>query len=126
MYYEQRDRNGFTILECYGRFDEGDTNEFLQTVEELHGQGKQEIIVNLTPVYFLDPKIVNLFLFAYEFFGSHGGRLYLVSPLSSVKNELIRSRVTETIPTFETLYDAIHRPHSAYSECFPALAGTKK
>ena len=124
MYFEQRDRNGFTILECYGRIDEGDTNQFLKTIEQLHGQGKQAIIVNLTPVYFLDPKVVNLFIFANEFFESHKGRFYLVSPLSSVKNELIRSKITEKILTFETLYDALHRPHSAYSENSTVLAQT--
>ena len=116
MYHEQRERNGFTILECYGRFDETDTKQFLQTVEQIQSQGKKEIIVNLTPVYFLDPKVVNLFIFAEEFFSSHGGRLFLVSPLSSVKNELIRSNIILKIPTYETLYDAFHRPHSAYSE----------
>ncbi|MGD9852715.1 MAG: STAS domain-containing protein [Nitrospirales bacterium] len=119
MYFEQRDRNGFTILECFGRFDEGDTNHFLKTVELLHGQGKLHIIINLSPIYFLDPKVVNLFTFAHEFLRSHHGRLYLVSPLSSVKNELIRSQITKTIPTFETIYDALHRPHSAYVEANP-------
>lgn len=125
MYFEQRDRNGFTILECYGRFDEGDTNHFLETVELLHAEGKLQIVINLSPIYFLDPKVVNLFIFAHEFLQSHQGRLYLVSPLSSVKNELIRSQITKTIPTFETIYDALHRPHSAYIETAPELEETR-
>jgi len=116
MYFEQRNRNGITILECYGRFDEEDTKQFLQTIKQLHANGKNKIIINLTPVYFLDPKIANLFLFANDFFESNRGQIYLVTPLSSVRNELIRSKILDKVPTFETLYDALHRPHSAYCE----------
>ena len=42
MYCEQRERNNATILECFGRFDEEDTNHFIQTLEQLHGQGVRE------------------------------------------------------------------------------------
>lgn len=124
MYCEQRDRNGSTILECFGHFDEDDTNQFLQTLEQLQSQGKRTIIFNLTPMYFLDPKVVNLFAFAQDFFTSHGGSICLVTPLSSVRNELIRARVPDSIPTYETLYDAFHRPHSALTKSdlsLPAL-----
>ncbi len=117
MYCEQRDRNGATILECFGRFDEEDTNHFIQTLEQLHGQGCRQIIINLSPVYYLDPKVISLLLFAQEFFQDHGGSVCLVSPLSSVRNELIRGKIPETLPTFESLYSALHRPHAAYAEC---------
>ncbi len=117
MYCEQRDRNGATILECFGRFDEEDTNHFIQTLEQLHGQGCRQIIINLSPVYYLDPKVISLLLFAQEFFQDHGGSVCLVSPLSSVRNELIRGKIPETLPTFESLYSALHRPHTAYAEC---------
>lgn len=116
MYCEQRKRNQFTIIECFGRFDESDSNMFLQLLEDLIAQGARHIILNLTPVFFLDPGAINLLMFAKEFFTSQGGDVCIVSPLSSVKNELIRSKVTENIATFGTLYDAIHRPHAAYSE----------
>jgi len=119
MYCEKRERNGATILECFGRFDEEDTNHFIQTLEELHGQGLKNIILNLSPVFYLDPKVLNLLLFAQEFFHAHGGRFSLVSPLSSVRNELIRGNIPDTIPTFETLYSALHRPHAAYAQPSP-------
>ena len=113
MYCEQRERNNATILECFGRFDEEDTNHFIQTLEQLHGQGIRQIIINLSPVYHLDPKVVNLLLFAQDFFQAHGGNVCLVSPLSSVRNELILANIPDTIPTFETLFSALHRPHAA-------------
>ena len=113
MYCEQRERNNATILECFGRFDEEDTNHFIQTLEQLHGQGIRQIIINLSPVYYLDPKVVSLLFFAQEFFLAHGGTICLVSPLSSVRNELILANIPDTIPIFETLFSAFHRPHTA-------------
>lgn len=117
MYCEQRERNGTTILECFGRFDEEDTNQFVQTLEQLQSQGIGHIILNLSPVYYLDPKVVNLLFFAQQFIQAHAGTISLISPLSSVRNELIRGKIHDIIPTFESLYDAMHRPHSAYGEC---------
>jgi anti-anti-sigma factor len=117
MYCEQRERNGTTILECFGRFDEEDTNQFIQTLEQLQSQGIGHIILNLSPVYYLDPKVINLLFFAQQFIQAHAGTISLISPLSSVRNELIRGKIHDTIPTFESLYDAMHRPHSAYAEC---------
>jgi anti-anti-sigma factor len=117
MYCEQRERNGTTILECFGRFDEADANQFVQTLEQLQSQGIRHIILNLAPVYYLDPKVINLLLFGQQFLQALAGTLSLVSPLSSVRNELIRGKIHDTIPTFESLYDAMHRPHSAYAEC---------
>jgi len=119
MYCEQRERNGTTIVECFGRFDEEDTNHFIHTLEQLHGQGVRNIVLNLFPVFYLDPKVVNLFLFAQEFFQAHGGMVFLVSPLSSVRSELIRGNIPDTIPTFESLYSALHRPHAAYTQPSP-------
>jgi anti-anti-sigma factor len=116
MYCEQRERNGAVIVECFGRFDEKDTNYFIRTLEQLQGQGLSNIVLNLSPVFYLDPKVVNLLLFAKEFFHANGGTVCLVSPLSSVRNELIRGNIPDTIPTFESLYSALHRPHAAYTQ----------
>ena len=119
MYCEQREGNGKTIVECFGRFDEEDTDHFIQILEQLHERGLKNIVVNLTPVFYLDPKVVNLLRFAQDFFHSHGGTICLVSPLSSVRNELIRGNIPEGIPTFESLYSALHRPHAAYAQPSP-------
>lgn len=116
MHCEQRERNGTTILECFGRFDEEDTSHFIQTLEQLQAQGLRNIVLNLSPIFYLDPKVVNLLLFAQEYLHSHGGTVCIVSPLSSVRNELIRGKVPDIIPTFESLYSALHRPHAAYSQ----------
>ena len=116
MYCEKRERNQATIIECFGRFDEEDTNHFIQSLEQLLGQGSMHIIINLSPLFYLDPKVVSLFLFAQELFQDHGGTVCLVSPLSSVRNELIRGNVPTVIPTFESLYSALHRPHAAYAQ----------
>lgn len=116
MYCEQREINGTTIVECFGRFEEEDTSHFIQTLEQLHGHGLRNIIFNLSPVFYLDPKVINLLLFAQEFFHAHGGTICLVSPLSSVRNELIQGNIPESIPTFESLYSALHRPHTAYTQ----------
>ena len=117
MYCEQRKRNGTTILDCFGRFDEGDSNQFLQILEQLQGQGARNIVLNMESIYYLDPKATTLLSFAQEFFLKHGGTVVIVSPLSSVRNELIRGNILNAIPTFESLYDALHRPHTAYAEC---------
>ncbi len=117
MYCEQRDRNGSTILECFGRFDESDANQFIQTLEHLQAQGSRHIVINLTPIYYLDQKVIPLLFFSQEFFQDHGGSVAIVSPLSAVRNELIQGHILDAIPTFESLYDALHRPHAAYAEC---------
>jgi anti-anti-sigma factor len=117
MYCEKRERNGTTILECFGRFDEADTNQFVKTLEQLQSQGIRHIILNLSPVYYLDPKVVNLIVFAHQFIQAHSGTFSLICPLSSVRNELVRGKIHDIIPTFESLYDAMHRPQSAYAEC---------
>ncbi len=114
MYCEQRQRNGFTILECFGRFDSEDSNQFIQALEHLQGQGSKHIVLNLSPIYYLDPKAVHLLRYAQDFFHGHGGTVSVVSPLSAVRNELVRGNIPEDISTFETLYDALHRPHAAY------------
>jgi anti-anti-sigma regulatory factor len=116
MYCEQRERKEETIIECFGRFDEEDTNHFIQTLEQLQGLGFRHIIINLSSVYFLDPKVSRLLLFAQEFFQAHGGTVCLISPLSCVRNELIRGNIPDAIPTFESLYSALHRPHAAYTQ----------
>lgn len=117
MYCEQRRRNEITILDCFGRFDEDDTNQFIQRLEQLQNQGIKHLILNLSPLYYLDPKVINLLFFGQEFLQAHLVTFSLVSPLSSVRNELVRGKVSGTIPTFNNMYDAIHRPHRAYQEC---------
>jgi len=117
MYCEKREKNGTAILECFGRFDETDTNQFIQTLEQLQYQGIKNIIINLSPIYYLDPKVINLLIFAQQFIQANGGKFSIISPLSSVRNELIQGKIHDSIPTFESLYDAIHRPHAAYTEC---------
>ena len=117
MYCEQRRMNEITILDCFGKFDEEDTNQFIQRLEQLQKQGIQHLILNLSPLYYLDPKVVNLLFFGQQFLQSHLVTFSLVSPLSSVRNELVHGKVSNTIPTFKNMYDAIHRPHCAYQEC---------
>jgi anti-anti-sigma regulatory factor len=117
MYCEQREKNGTTILDCFGRFDETDTNQFVLTLEKIQEKGIRHIILNFSPIYYLDPKVVSLLIFAQQFVEAHSGIISLVSPLSSVRNELIRGKIHDAIPTFESMYDAMHRPHSAYVEC---------
>lgn len=116
MYCEQREQSGAMILECFGRFEEEDSTHFMQTLESLTGQGLRNIVINLSPVYYLEPTIGKLLLFAQEFLQENGGTVSLVSPLSTVRNELIDGHVSDVIPTFESLYDALHRPHVAYAE----------
>jgi hypothetical protein len=64
----------------------------------------------------LDPKVVSLLLFAQEFFQAQEGPVCLIAPLSSVRNELIRGNIPDAIPTFESLYSALHRPHAAFAQ----------
>jgi anti-anti-sigma factor len=116
MYCEKRKKNGIVILECFGRFDEADTNQFVQILEQLQCQGLKDIIVNLSPVYYFDPKVLDLLIFTQQFIQTNGGKLSIISPLSSVRNVLIQGKIPASIPTFESVYDAIHRPHAAYTE----------
>ncbi|MEZ5367488.1 MAG: STAS domain-containing protein, partial [Bryobacterales bacterium] len=106
-----------TIIDCFGRFDEVDTNQFIQLLEQLQNQGNQHLILNLSHLYYLDPKVVNLLFFGHEFLQTHSGTFSLISPLSSVRDELFRGKIPNIIPTFENMYDAMHRPHCAYQGC---------
>ncbi len=112
MYIDQRHLSGCVILDCCGRFDETDHERFMETIEELHSSGYRQVVVNLTSLYFLDPKVIGLLHFAHDFFESSETSLSLVSPLSTVRNELNEADVPESIATYSTIYDALHRPHS--------------
>ncbi len=68
MYWEQRQQNEATIIECFGRFDEEDTNHFIQTLEQLGKEGVKNIIINFAPVFYLDRKNLSILLFAKELF----------------------------------------------------------
>ena len=111
MYIDQRNLSDSIILDCCGRFDESDHNRFMGAIEKLYSQGYSHVVVNLTSLYFLDPKVISLLHFAYEYFQTNTALLSLVSPLSAVRNELNLANVPESIPTYHTIYDALHRPH---------------
>ena len=102
MYCEQRRKNEITILDCFGRFDESDTKHFIQWLEGLQNHGIRHLILNLSPLYYLDPKVVDLLFFAQQFLQANSGTFSLVSPLSSVRNEIDRGKIPHTIPTFDT------------------------
>lgn len=55
--------------------------------------------------------MISLLHFAYEYFHDNAGTLSLVSPLSAVRNELNVANVPDNIPTYPTVYDALHRPY---------------
>ncbi|MCA9472819.1 MAG: STAS domain-containing protein [Nitrospirales bacterium] len=112
MYVDQRHLGDVVILDCCGRFDETDHSNFMNQIENLQGQGLTTVVLNLTSLYFLDPKVISLLHFAHEFLQSSGGSLSLVSPLSAVQNELNLANIPDSIPTYPTLYDALHRPYT--------------
>lgn len=124
MYIDQRHQTDSAILDCCGRFDETDHERFMEAIEDLHSQGYRHVVVNLTSLYFLDPKVVSLLHFAYEYFQENSGSLSLVSPLSAVRNELNLANVPESIPTYPTVYDALHRPHVCMPKDIPVAAAS--
>jgi len=111
MYIEERKTAAATILDCCGRFDEADQAPFIQTIEKLQSHGCRHLVINMTSLYHLDHRALDLLYFAHDFLQSNSGRLALVSPLSTVRNELDRANVPATIPTFASIYDALHREH---------------
>ena len=124
MYIDQRHQPEAVILDCCGRFDESDHNLFMEAIEKLYSQGYSHIVVNLTSLYFLDPKVISLLHFAYEYFQANMASLSLVSPLSAVRNELNLANVPENIPTYPTVYDALHRPHTCVPKEIPLETAT--
>ncbi|GJL56134.1 MAG: hypothetical protein NPIRA02_32660 [Nitrospirales bacterium] len=124
MYIDQRHQPGAIILDCCGRFDETDHDYFVETIEKLHTGGHNHIVVNLTSLYFLDPKVISVLHFAHEFFQDNNGSLSLVSPLSAVRNELNIANVPDSIPTYPTVYDALHRPHIISEKEIPAATAS--
>ncbi|WP_447970044.1 STAS domain-containing protein [Nitrospira sp. M1] len=124
MYIDQRHQPEAVILDCCGRFDETDHDHFVETIEQLHTGGHDHVVVNLTSLYFLDPKVISVLHFAYEYFQDNEGSLSLVSPLSAVRNELNIAHVPETIPTYPTVYDALHRPHINPPKEIPVAAAS--
>lgn len=124
MYIDQRHQTDAVILDCCGRFDETDHIRFMETIEQLHSHGYSHVVVNLTSLYFLDPKVITLLYFAYEYFIANSGTLSLVSPLSAVRNELNMANVPDSIPTYPTVYDALHRPHISTPKEIPLAEAT--
>ena len=109
MYFEKRHIREATVLDCFGRFGEDDHDRFIQTFEELHKEGCRYLVVNLTSVYQVSENIGGLLKFANEYFSAGEGKVALVSPLSSVRQTLDQTAITNLIPTYMTVYDALHR-----------------
>ncbi len=116
MYLEKRHINESTVLDCYGKFTDHDHDVFMQTLETLNAEGCRYVVVNLTSVYQLSESIIGLLKFALEYFTSSEGQLVLVSPLSSVRRELDRAEITASIPTYMSVYDALHRRNAVVNE----------
>ena len=112
MYIDQRELQGATVLDLCGRFDETDHDRFIKTIEDLQIRGCSRVVINLSSLYFLDPMVIDLLHFAHDFFQANSADFSLVSPLSAVRNELVLANVTEMIPTYPSVYDALHRPHT--------------
>lgn len=109
MYLEQRKMQTATVLDCYGKFEEEDHEQFMTAIESLHVEGCQHLVLNLTSIYRVDGNIVNLLTFAHEFYSANEARLTLVTPLSAVRRELEDAAIPQKIPTYLTVYDALHR-----------------
>ena len=132
MYLEQRTMNKATVLDCYGKFEEQDNDQFMQTIESLHAGGCQHLVLNLSSVYRVDENILNLLTFAFDFYVSSGAQLTLVTPQSAVRSDLENADIHKTIPTYLTVYDALHRrkavvdktPITKSNETFQGFAGS--
>ena len=112
MYIDHRKLQGATVLDLCGRFDETDHERFIKTIEDLHSGGCRRVVINLSSLYFLDPMVIDLLHFAHDYFQANSADFSLVSPLSAVRNELVLANVTDMIPTYQSVYDALHRPHT--------------
>lgn len=121
MHIDQRALNGATVLDLCGRFDETDHDQFMEVMENLHARGCRHIIVNLSSLYFLDPIVIRLLQLSHDYFSENSGDLVLVSPLSSVRNELNLANVPNTIPVYSSVYDALHRRYTVAPQLVPAL-----
>ncbi len=124
MYIDYRHQTEAAILDCCGRFDETDHELFVEAIEKLHTDGYSHVVVNLTSLYFLDPKVISFLHFAHEYFQANSGTLSLVSPLSTVRNELNLAKVPDVIPTYSTVYDALHRQYILTSKDIPLAAAS--
>ena len=116
MYLEKRHIRESTVLDCFGKFDDGDHDVFMQTLETLYAEGCRSVVVNLTSVYQLGENIVGLLKFAHEYFTSSDGQFVMVSPLSSVRRDLDQAGITSTIPTYMAVYDALHRRNAVVND----------
>ncbi|RMH04840.1 MAG: hypothetical protein D6704_10325 [Nitrospirae bacterium] len=112
MYLEKRYINHATVLDCYGAFEPEDHAAFLQAFETIHAEGCRHLVINLTSVYRIAPDSIPLLQFAHDYFVGSEGRISLVSPLSAVRQQLERARIPHRIPTYLSVYDALHRPNA--------------
>ena len=121
MYIDHRKLQGATVLDLCGRFDETDHERFIKTIEDLHSGGCHRVVINLSSLYFLDPMVIDLLHFAHDYFQASSADFSLVSPLSAVRNELVLANVTDMIPTYQSVYDALHRPHTDAHKLSPSI-----
>lgn len=122
MYFEKRHIREATVLDCFGRFSEDDHDPFIQTFESLYKEGCRYLVVNLTSVYQVSENITGLLKFACEYFSVGDGKVALVSPLSSVRQTLNQTDITNLIPTYMTVYDSLHRRQASVNK--PTLANS--
>ena len=119
MYFEKRHIREATVLDCFGRFGEEDHDRFMQTIEAIYKEGCRHLVINLTSVYQVSECVTGLLKFALEYYSIGDGKVALVSPLSSVRQTLDQSDITDLIPTYMTVYDSLHRRQAILNKPTP-------
>jgi anti-sigma B factor antagonist len=108
-----REKEGIAILDCAGQLIAGEGTILLrERVTELVGQGKQQLVLNLAGVTYIDSSGLGALVMCFTMVRRGGGMMKLLN-LSRRNVELI------VLTKLETVFEAFADEQSAVNSFFP-------
>jgi len=115
MQISERTNGDVVILDVKGRITLGDGDELLKDkVNQLVGQGKKKIVLNLADVPYVDSAGLGEIVRTYTTVSRQGGSLKLLNLTKRISDLLAITKLLTVFETFESENDAI--------KSFPASA----
>jgi anti-sigma B factor antagonist len=100
---EASDRGGVTVLALAGDIDLHSAPQVRDRLEDLRGQGRKTVVLDLSGVDFLDSSALGTLVAAQRSFAEDGGGLRVACPQPHAQKVFRITRLAEVIPVFETV-----------------------
>lgn len=104
----QEERDNVVILHLRGQFIGGDETDNLRSkLQEIAQQQKNNLILNLENVTYLNSTALGVLISAHANFVKRGGKIALCNVSKSIENIFVITKLTLVFPIFNSLNEAI-------------------